>query len=51
MNLFDDFYIQLYNTIFTALPPIVLACIHWDVMSDLDGPEYEALLSKLYYVG
>lgn len=51
MNLFDDFYIQLYNTIFTAIPPIVLACIHWDVMSDLDGPEYEALLSKLYYVG
>jgi len=29
----------------------MLACIYWDLMTDLDGPEYEAQLGKLYYVG
>ena len=51
MSIFDDFYIQLYNTAFTSATPVVLACIYWDLMTDMDGPEYEALLGKLYYVG
>jgi len=51
MTVFDDFYIQLYNTFFTATPPLALAVIYWDLMTDLDGPEFEAVLAKLYYVG
>ena len=51
MTVFDDFNIQLYNTFFTALPPMALAIINWDIMTDIDGPEYEALLPRLYYVG
>lgn len=37
MILFDDFYIQLYNTIFTASPPMFLAVMYWDLMTDIDG--------------
>lgn len=50
-SVFDDFQIQLYNAVFTAFPPAVLAIVYWDLMTDIDGPEYEALLGKLYYIG
>ncbi len=51
MTVFDDFYIQLYNTLFTSVPPCALAVIYWDLMTDMDGSEYDVLLSKLYYIG
>lgn len=51
MTVFDDFYIQLYNSIFTSVPPLALAIIYWDLMTEIDGPDYEELLPKLYYTG
>ena len=36
LNLYDDFYIQLYNVFFTCLPPILLGILYWDVMPDCD---------------
>ena len=35
MSLFDDFYLQLYNAIFTALGPLALGVLYWDVHPDL----------------
>lgn len=51
MTVFDDFYINLYNTLFTSVPPCALAVFYWDIMTDIDGPEIEELLPTLYYVG
>ena len=51
MTVFDDFYIQLYNTMFTALPPLALAIFFWDIQTDIDGKAYEKLLPDLYYIG
>lgn len=61
---FDDFYINLYNTFFTCLPPLSLGIVYWDVLPDLDEqillkgskegdglPKFNELLTKLYYVG
>ena len=36
LNLYDDFYIQLYNVFFTCLPPLILGMLYWDVMPDSD---------------
>ena len=51
MTCFDDFFIQLYNTAFTAIPPCCLAVVYWDINADMDGRSFEELLPKLYYVG
>ena len=37
MTCFDDFFIQLFNTAFTAVPPCMLAVIFWDIAVDRDG--------------
>ena len=63
-SVFDDFYINLYNTFFTCLPPLALGIFYWDVLPELDEkvllkdategdgtPKFNALLTKLYYVG
>jgi len=36
MPFFDDFYVNLYNVMFTNLPPFALGIIYWDVMPDID---------------
>ena len=64
-SVFDDFYINLYNTFFTCLPPLALGIFYWDVLPELDEkvlfkdrsegdnstPNFNSLLTKLYYVG
>ena len=51
MTCFDDFYIQLYNAIFTCIPPCSHAIVYWDINAGMDGPSFEELLPKLYYIG
>jgi len=51
MTVFDEWYIQLYNIVFTALPVILLGVFDWDVHPLLDGREYSQYLPMLYYVG
>ena len=41
---------DIYSSV-TVVPPCCLAVIFWDIQADLDGPEYERLLPKLYYIG
>lgn len=60
-TVFDDWYISIYNAIFTALPLIVRAVLDQDVnyqrMCDtddekcIDNKEIREALPKLYYVG
>lgn len=35
-SVFDDFYINLYNTFFTALGPIGIGIWYWDIFPDVD---------------
>ena len=51
MTVFDEWYIQLYNIIFTSLPVILLGVLDWDIHPDIDGPEYKDFLPLLYYQG
>ena len=51
MTVFDEWYIQLYNIIFTSLPVILLGVLDWDIHPDLDGSEYRSFLPLLYYTG
>lgn len=48
MVVFDEYYIQGFNTLFTSIPPGALAVIWWDIAVDIDGPQYDELLPKLY---
>ena len=36
MTFVDDFYINLYNAYFIALPPFFLGAIYWDVHPNTD---------------
>ena len=36
LNVFDDFYVNLYNTFFTCLPCVMLGVFYWDIMPDCD---------------
>lgn len=31
ITIFDDFYIQLYNTVYTGVPVVVLGLVYWDL--------------------
>ena len=35
-TVYDDFYVNLYNTFFTCLPPMSLGIIYWDLLPELD---------------
>ena len=51
MTVFDEWYIQLYNIIFTSLPVILLGVFDWDINPSLDGEEFSDYLPLLYYAG
>ena len=51
MTIFDEWYIQLYNIIFTSLPVVLLGVCDWDVHPDIDGAQYKTYLPLLYYEG
>lgn len=48
---FDEFVTQMNNLLFTSLPPGKRAALDIDVHPDKDGPAYEKLQARLYYVG
>ena len=51
MTVFDEWYIQLYNIIFTSVPVIALGIFDWDVHPKLDGQEFGSYLPLVYYPG
>lgn len=51
MTVFDEWYIQLYNIVFTSMPVILLGVFDWDIHPQLDGPAFKACLPSLYYTG
>ena len=51
MTVFDEWYIQLYNIVFTAMPVILLGVFDCDVHPRLDGNVYSEYLPNLYYAG
>ena len=51
MTVFDEWYIQLYNIVFTSMPVVLLGVFDWDINPDLDGAEFKNYLPKIYYPG
>lgn len=51
MTVFDEFFFNMYNTLFTALPIMTKSLFDWDVNPDVDGTEYVGTLPYLYYIG
>ena len=51
MTVFDEWYIQLYNIIYTSVPVIALGIFDWDVHPALDGEEFGSYLPLIYYPG
>jgi magnesium-transporting ATPase (P-type) len=50
-TVYDEFYIQMYNTVLTASALFNKACLEWDVNPDIDGEDLIWTMPKLYYVG
>lgn len=36
MTVYDDFYLNLFNVVFTNCPPFAMGVIYWDIMPDID---------------
>ena len=51
MTVFDEWYIQFYNIIFTSIPVLLLGILDWDIHPDIDGEEVREYLPLLYYEG
>ena len=64
MTVFDDFYLNLFNVVFTNAPPFAMGVLYWDIMPEIDegnllpNDQKDAkratlnhLLAKLYSVG
>eukprot|EP00743_Colponemidia_sp_Colp-15_P003582 GILK01003864.1.p1 GENE.GILK01003864.1~~GILK01003864.1.p1 ORF type:complete len:1213 (-),score=219.55 GILK01003864.1:92-3730(-) len=47
---FDDWYITMYNLLFTSVPVVVRACLEQDINPEVGGV-IERDLPRLYYVG
>jgi len=44
MTVFDEWYIQLYNIVFTSWPVILLGVLDWDVHPSIDGEAFNHYL-------
>ena len=51
MTVFDEWYIQLYNIVFTSVPVIALGVFDWDIHPNLDGKQFSEYLPLVYSVG
>lgn len=51
MTVFDEWYIQLFNIVFTSMPVLLLGIFDWEVHPQLDGKAFEGALPLVYYSG
>ena len=49
--IYDDFFMTLYNTLFTCSALFNKACLEWDINPDTDGKDLESTLPLIYFVG
>lgn len=50
-TVFDDWYITLYNLLFTSVPLAMKAMIEQDVNPEIDGKSFYKAFPKLHYIG
>lgn len=51
MTLYDDWYISLYNVVFTNFPLLFRAMLDFDVSISRDGKHMSKYIPSLYFVG